>query len=47
MKVYDYFGLENDERDLKATILAICHCYYLRISNLDERKRFLNEISSA
>jgi hypothetical protein len=47
MNVHDYFTLDNDEIDLKATILAICHCYYLRISNLDERKRFLNEISSA
>jgi hypothetical protein len=47
LKVEDYYFLDNKDRDLKATILAICHCYYLRISSLPERRKFLNEISSA
>ncbi len=45
--VEDYFFLDNKDRDLKGTILAICHCYLLRISSLPERRQFLNEISSA
>lgn len=47
LRVEDYYFLDDDERDLKATILAICHCYYLRISSLVERRKFLVEISSA
>jgi len=43
----EYYYLDDNERDLKATILAICHCYYLRISSLTERRNFLVEISSA
>ncbi len=34
LKVEDYKFLFDDERDIKATMLAICHCYYLRISSL-------------
>jgi hypothetical protein len=37
LKVEDYYCLDDTDRDLKATILAICHCYYLRISSLEER----------
>ena len=34
LKVEDYKYLFDKERDLRATILAMCHCYYLRISSL-------------
>jgi hypothetical protein len=47
LKVEDYFFLDNKDRDLKGAILAICHCYLYRISSLPERRKFLNEISSA
>ena len=34
----------NDEIEIRANILALCHCYYLRISNLEQRKQFLDQV---
>ena len=47
LKIEEYHNLEENEIDLRATILSICHCYYLRISNLPDRRKFLTELSNA
>jgi hypothetical protein len=41
------YGDDECDFDLRASILAICHCYYLRISSLKERERFLEIICNA
>lgn len=38
---------EADDFDLRASMLAICHCYYLRISSHAERQRFVKIICEA
>ena len=45
LKVEDYYHIS--QIDLRASVLALTHCYYLRISNMRSRYQFLEAVCSA
>jgi hypothetical protein len=45
LKVEDYYFIADI--DLRASVLAMTHCYYLRISSMRSRYKFLEEVCSA
>jgi len=45
LKVEDYYKITDI--DLRASVLALTHCYYLRISNMRSRFQFLEAVCTA
>jgi hypothetical protein len=45
LKVEDYYNI--GDIDLRASVLALTHCYYLRISNMRSRYQFLDAVCTA
>jgi hypothetical protein len=45
LKVDDYYNIADI--DLRASVLALTHCYFLRISNMKSRYQFLEEVCTA
>ena len=44
LQKYDLEIGVHQDIELNAGILALCHCYYLRIPSQDKREQYLREI---